>query len=310
MHKNIWAFFLAIIPRNRFGDCVAGLLHFVLRHRRIPNLLNPTRYNDFLIRIKIDGTLRQPLRRAISDKHGVKAYLEKKAGRCFPRTIALLDSPEAIQAYDFSAGCIVKPAHSSGAAIRVESDRQDIPRDEIAGWLHDDLYSRTREANYQTVKKRVMVEELIDFGDGALVDYKVHCFAGKPQLIEVIRGRFTKMTENYYSTSWKQLPVAFIKNRQAYKTHAPDARPANLQDMLRLCERLAEDFPFIRVDCYTDGKTIYVGELTNLPQNAAEGLERPEMERQLGRLFLGEDADDIFREDDDQPFPSVATARA
>ncbi len=310
MQKKIWAILLSVIPRNRFGDRVAGLLHFLLRHRRIPDLRRPRLYNDFLIRIKVDGTLHQPLRRIISDKHDVKAYLEKKIGRCFPRTIALLDSPEAIQNYDFPAGCIVKPAHSSGSVIRIEDENQEIPRDDITEWLHDDLYLRTREANYQHLKKRVMVEELIDFGDGALVDYKVHCFSGKPQLIEVIRGRFTRFTENYYSPAWNQLPIAFVKEGREYESHARDPRPENLEEMLRLCERLAEDFPFIRIDCYTDGKTIYVGELTNLPQNAAERFVRPELERQLGRLFLGEDADAVFRENDVPAFPSVATARA
>lgn len=305
MQKKIWAILLSIIPRNRFGDCVAGFLHFVLRHRRIPNLHNPRLYNDFLIQIKVGGTLHQPLRGAISDKHDVKAYLQEKVGRCFPRTIALLDSPEAIQRYKFPAGCIVKPAHSSGSVIRIESDTQDIPHDEIAEWLRDDLYLRTREANYHHLKKRVMVEELIDFGEGALVDYKVHCFSGKPQLIQVMRGRFTEMTENYYSPTWVQLPIAFLKEGRVYETHAPDPRPANLGEMLRLCERIAVDFPFIRVDCYTDGKTLYIGELTNLPQNAAERLVRPELEHQLGRLFLGDDANDVFGEQDAQASQSV-----
>lgn len=310
MQKNIWAFLLSILPRNRFGDCVAGLVHFLLRHRRIPNLRNPKLYNDFLIRIKIGGTLHLPLRSTISDKHDVKGYLEQKVGRCFPRTIALLDSPETIQNYDFPAGCIVKPAHSSGSVIRIEADNQDVPRDEIVEWLQDDLYARTREANYHHLKKRVMVEELIDFGEGALVDYKVHCFSGKPQLIEVMRGRFTELTENYYSPTWKQLPVTFVKEGREYETHAADPRPQNLAEMLQLCERLAEGFPFIRVDCYTDGKTIYVGELTNLPQNGAERLARPELERQLGRLFLGDDADDVFGKQDVPAFQSVEAAHA
>lgn len=310
MQKIFWAFLLSVIPRNRFGDYAAGLLHFMLRHQRIPNLRRPRLYNDFLIRIKVDGTLQQPLRAIISDKHDVKTYLEEKVGRCFPRTIALLDSVEAIENYDFPAACIVKPAHSSGSVIRIEDENQEIPRGDIADWLHDDLYLRTREANYQHLKKRVMVEELIDFGEGALVDYKVHCFFGKPQLIEVMRGRFAELTENFYSPAWNQLPIAFVKEGRAYDSHARDPRPENLEEMLRLCERLAEDFPFIRVDCYTDGTSIYVGELTNLPQNAAERLARPELEQQLGRLFLGENADEIFRERDLQSFPSVETARA
>lgn len=310
MQKTIWAFFLSIIPRNRFGDCVAGLLHFMLRHKRIPHLRNPKLYNDFLIQIKVGGTLHRPLRSTISDKHEVKAFLEEKVGRCFPRTIALLDSAEAIHSFDFPARSIVKPAHSSGSVIRIEDENQDIPRDAIAAWLHDDLYERTREANYHHLKKRVMVEELIDFGEGALVDYKVHCFSGKPQLIEVMRGRFTELTENYYSPTWKQLPITFLKEGRAYATHVADPRPENLEEMLRLCEQLAADFPFIRVDCYTDGKTIYVGELTNLPQNGAERLARPELEHQLGRLFLGDDADDVFGERESQAYQAMETARA
>lgn len=310
MQKRFWAFLLSLIPRNRFGDYAAGLLHFVLRHHRMPNLRRPRLYNDFLIRIKVDGTLHQRLREIISDKHDVKSYLEGKVGRCYPRTIALLDSVEAIENYEFPADCVVKPAHSSGSVIRIKDGNQEIPRGDIAAWLHDDLYLRTREANYRHLKKRVMVEELIDFGEGDLVDYKVHCFFGKPQLIEVMRGRFAELTENFYSPTWTQLPIAFVKEGRVYDSHTCDPRPENLEEMLRICGRLAEDFPFIRVDCYTDGKSIYVGELTNLPQNAAERLARPELEQQLGRLFLGEDADKIFGEQVVQAFPSVEPARA
>ena len=46
------------------------------------------------------------------------------------------------------------------------------------------------------------------------------------------------------------------------------ALPENIDEMIRIAETLASDFPFVRVDLYNvDGK-IYFGELTFAPKQA------------------------------------------
>lgn len=247
--------------------------------------------------MKWDGMLYDPLRQFISDKEFVKIYIEAKVGPHFPKTLAVLRTPDEIREFQFPPRCIVKPSHASGVAVRLDGTKA-IPRVKIESFLNADLYARTRESNYRYLEKKVLVEELVDFGQGELVDYKVHCFFGKPQHIHVVRGRTTSYSENYYSTSWRRLPIVFLRRSGPAASHPDDPCPGNLDEMLALAARLSADFSCIRVDLYTDGRRILVGELTNLAANAARPLKDPEVELKLGRIFLGEDADDVFFPDE------------
>ncbi|MFI5322744.1 MAG: ATP-grasp fold amidoligase family protein, partial [Thermodesulfobacteriota bacterium] len=42
-------------------------------------------------------------------------------------------------------------------------------------------------------------------------------------------------------------------------------KPKNLDQMLEIASKLAMNFEFISVDLYTNGSSIFVGELTNCP---------------------------------------------
>ena len=60
-----------------------------------------------------------------------------------------------------------------------------------------------------------------------------------------------------------------------------DARPDALSEMLRVASILSAPFDFIRVDLYTTGNEVRVGELTVCPGGASEVVTPIEMERAL-----------------------------
>ena len=63
------------------------------------------------------------------------------------------------------------------------------------------------------------------------------------------------------------------------------ALPANVATLTRIAEKLGEGFDFIRVDLYSPGGRILVGELTSLPGGGVRPYEPIEYERMFGRYW-------------------------
>ena len=63
----------------------------------------------------------------------------------------------------------------------------------------------------------------------------------------------------YFDTAWRLLP--FTTGYPRYGD--PPVRPDNLDEMLDLAARLSAGYSLLRVDLYSNGKQILVGELTN-----------------------------------------------
>ena len=66
-----------------------------------------------------------------------------------------------------------------------------------------------------------------------------------------------------YDTNWNKLNLSFGYN----SGNIIDKKPAKLNEILILAEKLSEDMPFARIDFYYVDNKIYFGEITLTPQN-------------------------------------------
>lgn len=273
-----------LVPRNVIGDRFFCWLAFLKNHRRIPKTSDPIYFSDHLFKIRSSGELYDPLRQITSDKILVKAYVAHFLGEGFtPATLGILASEMEVDTFKFPRPCVIKPSHAS-QLIRILKDENDVlDRGELKHWLRFDYYRFGRESNYRYVKHRIIVEELLCESDGSLPnDFKLFCFNGEPQFIQVDAGRFTNHTRNFYSTEWDLLPVTF-----RYANHPVDSKPKKIQDMLEVARTLARPFFFVRVDLYLIGERIYVGELTHIPENGRGAFVPRHLDSALSSLFAG-----------------------
>lgn len=96
----------------------------------------------------------------------------------------------------------------------------------------------------------------------SLIDYKMWCFNGKCYYIWACANRDYHSTEVMtYDREWTAHPEYSIF-KDGYRHGELLPRPKNLEHMIEVAEKLAEDFPCIRVDLYNVGGKIYFGELT------------------------------------------------
>lgn len=230
----------------------------------------------------------RPLLVTFADKAAVRDHVAALIGeRYLPAVYAILDDPGELATTPLPASFVLKPTHGSGAVVVVSpaapadavlpraewswvyrhvrpqaADRRELVA--IAEHWTSQLYGQgpNEEWAYGGVPPRIIVEELLAGPRGAIpADYKLFVFHERVQYIQVDAGRFGERTQDFFDTAWKHLamsggpPWAF----------PPCARPARLDEMIDLAQRLAVGTDFVRVDLYHLEDRIVFGELTSYP---------------------------------------------
>ena len=199
-----------------------------------------------------------------------------------PKRFAISSNPRSISTSSFPSRFVVKPNHSSGR-IQVVLDKRAANWKDIwricDDWLQTDYYRVNREWQYKNIPRKIICEEYLGDANGAISDYKIHCFDGKPKWISVISGGLSgQKTISRYDENW--LPVG----RDDSLISRDEPRPKRLNQLFSVAKLFSEGFDYIRVDLYIKDDRILLGELTSTPR-AGIGLESGEMLERLGGLW-------------------------
>ncbi|MEO6606971.1 MAG: ATP-grasp fold amidoligase family protein [Aestuariivirga sp.] len=244
-------------PHSRRRDFILSYLLHVSVLRRLP--VSRVFYNDVLFRLKTGPTLKSPLAIRVSDKELVKGYIAEVVGEKYNvPTLAILTTPEEVDAFDFPARCIIKPTHASAELMpRRSGESLDIKR--IKAWLKVDFSEQSYEANYRSLVPKIIVEPWVFDGED-IVEFSVLCLDGKARVIYASADRFDKYAVVNFDTDWNELPyTSYEAIRGQFE------KPKHLAEIISVAERLAKDFFLVRIDTYYDGNTIKCGEITNCP---------------------------------------------
>lgn len=217
---------------------------------------------DYLYRLKTGPEILDPLRVRVSDKQFVKEYVREIVGDEYNvPTIAVLESFQEVQDFDFPQDCVIKPTHSS-QEVYYRRNGEEIDYGRIEFWFYHNYYlHKWRERNYRSLQPKVIVEPFL-FGLQELSDYKIFCFNGEPKLLQVHGNRYSGHTQACFDADWNLLPVEI----NFPLPEVTPERPGCLAEMLTIARKMSAEFSFIRVDLYVHGDEIRVGELTNLPE--------------------------------------------
>lgn len=282
--KNSWIkTFLSPLWQSQIIICIRALLfelyetatNFSLERKKFKstvgyalNLRNPRTLNEKIVWKKLFD--RNPLLIPTSDKYLARTYVTEvlgveQGGVILVPLVAVSDKPDHLPWERLSDGCIIKTNHDSGGNIIVKKgetpNKEEIIK-KINSWLKKSYGVFKHEWAYKKIKQRkVIVESLLYGADGDLAqDYKFHVFHGKCRFIHTtpkINGvRIGK--RSLFSPDWKQFPVGWKHPQGPYV-----APPEKLDEMIRLAEKLAEPFDYVRVDLYNPPGHIYFGELTH-----------------------------------------------
>jgi len=147
-------------------------------------------------------------------------------------------------------------------------------------WLAVNYGKLTGEWVYEDIHPQIMVERLLVCADGRLPgDYKFFVFNGKVFMIQLDVDQFTDQRRDFFSADWKRFDVRCLYPN----ADQPMPRPASLDRMLAIAERLGSETDFVRVDLYDVDGRIFFGELTNFPGRGCREYDPKSFDTTLGK---------------------------
>jgi hypothetical protein len=223
------------------------------------------------------------------DKYGVRAYVESKGlAHILNELYQVVDRPEQLDFDALPEKFVLKTTNGSGTNILCRSKTGldiEATRRRLGEFLAMAEVSAGREWAYTGSSKKIIAERLLEDpanADGGVSDYKFLCFGGRVAYIVYDKDRFTDHKRNFYDPQWRYVKVD--SDCPSFGDSVP--RPANLDEMISVAEKLSGDFPAVRVDLYNIGGRICFGELTFYPWSGYVVFEPDAFDDALGRLFV------------------------
>lgn len=210
------------------------------------------------------------------DKYTVKEYVAGIIGKEYIiPTLGVWDRPEDVNFDNLPQQFVLKTTHGGGSTgVVICKDKFTLDKNrvikELKKSLRQDIYQKYREWPYKNVQRRIIAEQYledVDNPDEDMIDYKFYCFNGKPQFCQVIGGRHTQETIDFYDMNWQhQEFIGLIGlNTKAVNSSFIQCRPRHFDKMKEIAHILSQGIAFSRIDLYDTIERPYFGEITLYP---------------------------------------------
>ena len=252
---------------------------------RYPNLKNPILFSEKMQWLKL--YYHNPVMPVVADKYEVRAYLKERGyAYLLNKLIQVYDNVDAINLDELPNKFVLKATHGSGWNLIVKDKKNTnwfLWKRILKSWLKHNIFWNGREWVYKNIKPRLVCEQYLEDESGALMDYKFHCFHGKPTFIQANNGRGQKVhAQNFYDLNWELAP--FGKDLTPLP-HIKIPKPHCFGEMLKIASDLASEFLYVRVDFYEVNQKIIFGELTFFPASGMPDFKPPEYDKVWGKLL-------------------------
>lgn len=246
------------------------------------NLRHVETFNEKLQWLKLYD--RNPLYTQLVNKYEVREYIKKTIGEEYLIPLfGCWDYPNQINFEELPEQFVLKTTHDSGGIFIVNKNRDNVT-DEAKKFLNQRLktnyYKISREWPYKDCKRMIIAEKkMIDESGVELKDYKLFCFNGNVELIQVDFDRFHNHRRNLYTCDWQYINES-IEYPNDNKVQIE--KPVVLEEMLNIASKLSVGLPYVRVDLYVINEKVYFGELTFYHGSGYGYFSSEIMEQKLG----------------------------
>lgn len=234
----------------------------------------------------------------LADKYEVRKYVESIGlGDTLVKLYAVWYSVDEVNFDALPESFIIKANNGDGKGTNKIIRKSELTEEKkkevlemIDGWLHrKNIGALHAEPHYKGMKPCVIAEEVLpcDPGTTTLTDYKIWCFNGKAYYVWICNDRSAGGNSAHvmtYDLDWNAHPEFSVFNSD-YLRGEIMPKPKNLDEMIRVAERLSQGFPELRVDLYNVQGKVYFGELTFTSQGGFMDFYTPEFNLELGSKF-------------------------
>ena len=275
---------------HHYGQWLPDSIYLKLRYRfnmgKRLNLKNPKTFSEKLQWLKLYD--RNPEYIKMVDKILVKDYVAGIIGKeIIIPILGVWNKPEDIDWDLLPKQFVLKTNHSGGSTgvvickDKATFDTKSAIR-QMNTSLKEDVYRNLREWPYKNIERKVFAEAYIEPDPNLkdLPDYKFFCFNGEPKYCQVISGRGTKMSIDFFDYEWKHLPFHEPKC-YPFAIIEPE-KPSCFETMWVTASKLAQGIAFCRIDFYQSKDKVFFGEITFYPTSGMGGFQPEEWDYKLG----------------------------
>ena len=250
-----------------------------------PDLDNPKNFNEKNNWRKLYD--RKEIYTSMVDKYRVKEIINERAGEqyAFP-IIGVWNRPEEIDWNALPNKFVLKCNHAGGVLVCRDKTKFDTKNaiKILRKTQRVNYFIRSREWPYKDVEKKIVAEQYM--GEN-LIDYKNYCFNGEL--------KYTLVWQNHSKIDGQKPEAHFcgaydrdwVRTDMEIDYPSDDVmieKPDGYDEMVMVAEKMSENIPFVRVDCYLiDGKP-YVGEMTFFPWGGFQKFKDEKWNDYLGSL--------------------------
>lgn len=265
------------------------LQYWIHTGRRL-HLKNPKRYTEKIQHYKC--FYRNPIMWHCVDKYEVRSYLQERGLEKYLNVIyGVFDSVYDIDFDKLPSQFVVKTTDGGGnTEVYICKENNKKNREEIVrrfgNFANREKKSPGREYAYYGIKRtRIIIEKLLVNAmnpDNGVDDYKFICCNGRVLCIVQDVDRNILHRRNFYDCQWNNLHVG----SDCPPINREVEPPGNLKEMIELAEKLASEFPHVRVDLYNVNNQIVFGELTFYPWSGYVQFTPDSFDFELGDKFV------------------------
>jgi hypothetical protein len=247
----------------------------------------PVEFNEKVQWLKV--YYRDPRLNQLVDKYSVRRYVEEKVGQKYlNELLGVYDNAREVDFDALPAQFVIKGVHGCHFNLIVPDKTELKPMKSrllLHKWMSKNQYYRGGlEWAYKDVKPRLIAEKYLEeMGRKVINDYKFFCFGGTPRFLQIDLDRGEMDYRCYYDLTWSKLPFTTEKNT-FFEGEVP--KPDNFDEMIEVATRLADDFPFVRVDLYNIKGQVLFGEMTFYPADGRKEFVPDEFNTIIGNYLV------------------------
>lgn len=251
-----------------------------------PNIENPTTINEILLELKLrscEGFGRYVDKIKVRDFVNIAIFEYNLVKLRIPKIYSLSETVDDFIDEFEARECFIKANHGSGMCLFFNASRSELDYSEIKvlrKWIKTNYFKFTGEKCYTNISRKIFAEETLRTKSGSFPDdIKVHCYNGKPAVIQFLRrtsGELQRKTfdEKWVEKNWFQNEVLEIELNEVPRS-----------EIIEYSKVLATGFEYVRVDFYLVDDLLYFSELTFFPASATLPLVSRAVDQELGEKY-------------------------
>lgn len=255
------------ILRFFLGKKIYIYIRFILVHKYIPSIKNPSSFSEKIIFRKLHDDPQKYSK--FVDKYTVRSYVENKIGNEY--LIPLIKVFNKIDSQDFSSlpnSFVIKTSNGGGGEnVKIIYNKKNEDLQSISNqfnkYVKIKIGSKIDEYFYDIEEPKIIIEQLLldDFGN-VPSDFKFHIFNNKERkiIIQIDEDRFINHKRSLFDEKKNELEF------QIQPKYPPISKnfnwPNNLDEMINIAIKLSSDFKYARIDLYNLNGKIFFSELT------------------------------------------------